>query len=148
MVFCFRAYCSNCVCGVALRDRLFLLHAHPVLLISLLTSHTYCPFLKSCSFPPSTGPLTSIRMFTTSSYQAVLSRVVLQSSLNSSVHIAIPLGAGQSGVRFPVKAKDFFLPSTKLSMSAPRPTQTHSVGTWDFPAEGNGTSQCSCPLEC
>jgi len=101
--------------------------------------------LKSFSFPPSPGPLTSIQMFSTSSYQTVLSRVVLQSSPDSSVHIATPLGAGRSGVRFPAKARDFF-PSTKRSRSAPRPTQTHSVGTWNFPAEGKGTWQCSCPL--
>jgi len=135
-VFCFRAYCSYCVCGVALRDRLFLLHAHPVLLISLLTSHTYCPFLKSCSFPPSTGPLTSIRMFTTSSYQAVLSRVVLQSSLNSSVHIAIPLGAGQSGVRFPVKAKDFFFTFYKTVHVGSEANPDSFSGYLGFPRRG------------
>ena len=66
-----------------------------------------------CSFPPVLLPLTSIQMFSTSSYQTVLSRVVLQSSPDSSVDIASPLRAERSGVRFPAKARDFYLPQNR-----------------------------------
>jgi hypothetical protein len=50
-----------------------------------------------------------IQKFSASSYQTVLSRVVLQSSPDSSVDIATLLRAERPGIRFPVKARDFYL---------------------------------------
>ena len=41
---CVWCVCGVCVCVVALRDRHFLLHAYPMLLISLLMNQTHCPF--------------------------------------------------------------------------------------------------------
>lgn len=102
-----RGFCSNCVCGFITCS--FLTACSPYA-TDLSVDETYILYiLNSCNFPRSPVPLTSIQMFSTSSYQTVLCRVVLQMSPDSSVDIVTPLRVERSGFRFPARARDFYL---------------------------------------
>jgi len=109
--FVFRVYCSNCVWpgggGGCITCSSFLTACSPCASHLSVDEPYILSILKSCSFRLRPDLSLPFRCFPHRLIKQ-LSRVVLQSIPDSSVHIATPLGAGRSGVRFPAKARDFY----------------------------------------